>query len=102
VNGGCAFVYQYDFGDDWRHLVQVDRIVDNHPSYSGRPVCLEGDLGCPPEDCGGIWGYYNSFLPAFLDPEHKNSAATRNWAGEEFDPDTFDLDAANRRLTALR
>ncbi|MBT7060702.1 MAG: plasmid pRiA4b ORF-3 family protein [Lentisphaerae bacterium] len=99
---GCVFVYQYDFGDDWRHLVQVDYIADNHPSYPGHPVCLGGEFACPPEDCGGIVGYYHEFLPAFLDPEHQEGPSTRAWAGEDFDPEVFELDAANQRLRELK
>ena len=102
VTHGCVFVYQYDFGDDWRHLVQVDCIVESLPSYPGHPVCLGGEFACPPEDCGGIVGYYHEFLPAFLDAEHDGALSTMVWAGENYDPEVFDLDAANRRLRELR
>jgi len=101
-NYGCVFLYHYDLGDDWRHLVQVDYIADDDPSYPGHPVCLRGEFACPPEDCGGIIGYYREFLPAFLDPEHEEGLETMVWAGENFDPEMFDLDAANERLKALR
>ena len=99
---GCVFLYEYDFGDDWRHLIEVDCIAENPPAYPGHPVCLEGDFACPPEDCGGIEGYYREFLPAFLDAEHEEGLSTMVWAGENFDPEVFDRDAANRRLREFR
>ena len=102
VTHGCVFVYEYDFGDNWRHLIQVDCIVENPPSYPGHPVCLEGEFACPPDDCGGIEGYYHQFLPAFLDAEHEEGFSTMVWAGENSDPEVFDRDAANQRLRELR
>ncbi len=55
----CAsrrFSYKYDFGDGWRHEILVEKIL---PGERGTryPVCLAGKRNCPPEDCGGPWGY---------------------------------------------
>lgn len=48
--------YTYDFGDDWEHIITLEKILprDKGVSY---PRCIQGKRACPPEDCGGIWGY---------------------------------------------
>ena len=68
----------------------------------GHPFCIGGENACPPEDCGGIEMYYQDFLPAYLDPAHEEGPSTRAWVGEDFDPEVFDLDAANLRLSELK
>ena len=102
VTHGCVFAYLYDYGDNWRHLIYVDHIVGNSPPYPGHPICIGGENACPPEDCGGIEMYYQEFLPAYLDPGHEDGPRIREWAGEDFDPEVFDLDAANLRLSELK
>ena len=49
-------MYSYDFGDDWRHTVILEKILlrDKNIDY---PTCIKGKRACPPEDCGGVWGY---------------------------------------------
>jgi hypothetical protein len=92
-------VYEYDFGDSWEHELLVEKIL---PRDEGKryPVCLTGQRACPPEDCGGIWGYA-SFLEAIRDPEHPEHDEMLEWVGGEFDPDIFDLDEVNRELQRL-
>jgi hypothetical protein len=50
------FVYEYDFTDNWQHLIRVEAILaperDRH-----YPVCIDGRRACPPEDCGGPWQF---------------------------------------------
>lgn len=48
--------YTYDFGDNWEHTVKLEKILprDDNIKY---PICIAGKRACPPEDCGGIWGY---------------------------------------------
>ncbi len=50
------FVYEYDMGDFWQHDVRLEQVLllDPHKRY---PICTDGDGDCPPEDCGGPWGY---------------------------------------------
>ena len=64
------------------------------------PVCLTGKRACPPEDCGGIWGYAG-FLDAIQDPQHPEHEEMLEWMGGEFDPDAFDLEEVNRELQRL-
>src|SRR5436309_9694 len=49
------FVYEYDFGDDWKYQIVVEKIVTREEGQS-YPVCVVGARACPPEYCGGTWG----------------------------------------------
>ena len=90
------FLYEYDFGDSWEHELLVEKIL---PLDEGKryPVCLTGKRACPPEDCGGVWGYA-SFLEAIHDPEHPEHEEMLEWIGGEFDPEAFDRDEVNVAL----
>lgn len=93
------WVYEYDFGDGWRHEIQFEGFVPDDPKAK-YPVCVEGERACPPEDCGGPSGY-SDFLVAIADPRHPDHREMREWVGGRFDPETFSVDRANRRLRAL-
>ena len=64
------------------------------------PVCLTGKRACPPEDCGGIWGYA-IFLEAIQIRQHPEHEEMLAWVGGEFDPDAFDLEEVNTELQRL-
>src|SRR5690554_1937534 len=51
---GQKFTYIYDLGDDWTHEIKLEKIIDENRLYAD---CLAGEGTCPPEDCGGPWGY---------------------------------------------
>ena len=93
-------IYEYDFGDGWDHQIEVVKIG---PPAEGinYPLCLKGKLACPPDDCGGIWGYYD-MLEALKDPKHERHEELVEWIGGEFDPERFDLDEINAELAELR
>ena len=99
-DAGTKIVYQYDFGDSWDHIILVEKILPPEPGVD-YPTCLKGKGACPPEDVGGIWGYYG-FLEAIQDPENSEHDDMLEWVGGEFDPDEFDLDEVNRTLKKLR
>ena len=50
------FLYEYDFGDGWQHVVRVERRLTVEPRRT-YPVCVGGQRAAPPEDCGGPWAY---------------------------------------------
>jgi len=81
--------YTYDFGDNWEHKIQLEKILsqDKNIEY---PVCIAGKRACPPEDCGGIWGY-EKFLEAINNPDHEEHEEMLEWVGGEFDPEHFDV-----------
>ena len=84
---GDRIVYVYDFGDEWTHDIVLEEIT---PSDSGRPVtCIGGERACPPEDCGGPWGY-QTMLEALADPGHDQHADMKSWIGDSFDAERFD------------
>lgn len=86
--------YEYDFGDGWEHEVVVEEVLAADPS--GRyPWVLAGKRACPPEDCGGIPGYF-TLLAALADPAHPEHGELSDWVGENFDPEKFDAEEVNR------
>lgn len=99
-SGTKKIKYVYDFGDSWEHVIQVEKVKDADPR-SHYPRCIEGNRACPPEDCGGAWGY-ESFLEAVQNPKHPEHDELLEWVGGEFDPEAFDLEAVNGALAVER
>ncbi len=98
-DAGSELTYEYDFGDGWEHLVQVEALGEPESGVP-YPRCLEGERSCPPEDVGGIWGYLD-FLQAYLDKDHPEHTTYFEWLGPGFDPGHFDLDAVNQDMVQL-
>ena len=92
---GAKATYIYDFGDSWQHALTVERILASEPSVT-YPLCTDGKLACPPEDCGGIPGFYH-MLGALADPKHEDHEDIRDWI-ESFDPEAFSIEAVNQKL----
>jgi hypothetical protein len=65
------------------------------------PACLAGERHGPPEDCGGIPGFYN-LLEAIRDPAQEQHEELLDWLGDGFDPEAFSVDELNRRLASLQ
>jgi len=89
-------VYTYDLGDDWRHTVRLETRLLPDPD-GPLAVCLDGAGACPPEDCGGPWGYAD-LQAALADPTHPEHREMLAWAGGPLDLHAFDLAATNRAL----
>lgn len=83
-----AAIYLYDFGDDWRHTVRLEKILAREKNRR-YPVCIDGERACPPEDCGGVWGY-QEFVKTVTDPTHEGHDEMLEWIGGSFDPEYFD------------
>lgn len=96
---GMRFGYRYDFGDDWYHTVEVRDVLDQAPAPSPL-LCLGASGACPPEDCGGPWGYAH-LLEALADPGHQDHEDMREWMGGDFDPAACDIDHVNAILAGL-
>jgi hypothetical protein len=96
-----SFGYDYDFGDSWRHQITIEKILPPDIIGAARAICLDGARACPPEDCGGIWGYANllKILKNRRHPEHK---ARKAWFGRPFDAEAFDVAKANAWLCQLK
>ena len=89
------YTYIYDFGDDWKHQILLEKITDEKLLHA---ACTDGKGACPPEDCGGPWGYENlkMILNDPKDPEH---AEMKEWLGlskkQKWDAEVFDLEKTN-------
>gem|GEM_PF-589492 len=89
--------YEYDFGDSWEHEIVLEKVLPAS-SEDRLPRCIKAVGQCPPEDVGGMFGFYQ-FLDAMADPAHPDHEAIREWWGDgTFDPAFVDLDAINDRL----
>jgi hypothetical protein len=76
----AKLIYIYDMGDSWEHSIVLEKLLPADPKLK-YPVCLGGQRACPPEDCGGIPGFYDLVM-----------------AGEDYDPDAFSVEEVNRSL----
>jgi len=87
-------MYEYDFGDSWDHDLVLERVLP-HEARARYPLIVAGKRACPPEDCGGIPGYYRLLeaLANSADPEHQELL---EWVGGSFDPEAFDVGTLNR------
>ena len=90
------FVYEYDFGDSWRHHIAVKPIAKPNTDWF-YPLCVAGERAAPPDDVGGAPGYA-LFLSAIQNPRHEEHNSMLAWIGGAFDPEGFDLNAINRTL----
>ena len=93
---GDSMTYMYDFGDSWEHKVTLQKIL-SYKRGSRLPACISGRRRCPPEDCGGVWGYYQ-MLEALKDPNADDHAHMKEWIGEDFDPEVFSAKEVDREL----
>jgi hypothetical protein len=94
---GATAQYLYDFGDNWEHTITVEKILTPEASLV-YPTCTDGKFHGPPEDCGGIGGFYN-FLEAIHDPNHDEHEEMLEWGGGSFDRESFSLDGVNQGLS---
>ncbi|MCR5685416.1 MAG: plasmid pRiA4b ORF-3 family protein [Lachnospiraceae bacterium] len=91
---GSSFVYTYDFGDNWEHKIDVEKLI---PDYEyAYPMVIKYKGNTPPEDCGGIWGYYNmlNILNDPSDPEYEDIK-------DCFDQDEYNMDETNKLLSKM-
>lgn len=87
LEGGNTILYFYDFGDGWEFIVTLEKIVNDY--HFGFPTLLDGAETAPPEDAGGLGGFYE-FLEIYSDESHPEHEETKIWAESqnfrEYDP----------------
>jgi hypothetical protein len=93
---GAKAIYTYDFGDTWEHTVAVEKVLPPDPGVA-YPMCTGGRRRCPPEDCGGPYGYHN-LLKTLGDPANEEHESMLEWVGGSFDPEAFSVEEVNQRL----
>ena len=87
------YTYIYDFGDDWTHEIVLEKIIDDNVD---KVRCIGGKGACPPEDCGGVWGYAR-LREILSDSSHPDYEDTTEWIGKDWDADAFDPGKVNFR-----
>ena len=90
------FIYEYDFGDGWEHSIVIEKILPREKN-TYYPICIDGKRSCPPEDCGGTFGYEN-LITIINNPEHEEYDEMMEWLGDYFDPKEFNIDEVNEFL----
>lgn len=93
------FQYRYDFGDSWDHNIIVEKITTDSVTVPV-PICTKAVGACPPEDCGGLWGYYN-MINAINDPKHPEHEEMKDWIGDDYDSKHYDIEKVNQKLGKL-
>lgn len=93
---GSWINYEYDFVDGWEHDIILEKVLPPD-SRLQIPKCMAGKRNCPPEDCGGIYGY-EDMLAVLKQPKHEEYESYIEWLGYKFDPEYFNKDEINRKL----
>lgn len=96
---GQTYIYIYDFGDDWTHEITLEEITDEKALKAS---CIAGKGACPPEDCGGVWGYEDLKAIFKERPNSDEAFEFREWLfleeDEIWDANAFDLEEANEEV----
>jgi hypothetical protein len=95
-SGVTRFLYTYDYGDRWEHQILIEKAPPADPTKA-LPACIAGQRNCPPEDCGGPWGYVE-LLEILANPTHPQHDEQLEWIGDEFDPEEFSVADADAML----
>ena len=95
-------IYEYDFGDGWLHSVKLENITETKAGVL-YPRLVKGKSTCPPEDCGGPYGYME-LREALGNPKTKNAhhKELREWydfgPDDVLNPNLFDLEKHHKRM----
>jgi hypothetical protein len=90
-----AWLYTYDFGDNWEHEVLFEGCGPMVPRTK-YPLCIEGRGAAPPEDCGGPWGFAE-ILRSLAGPNAERDDELMQWLGP-FDPEAFDAQQTSKNM----
>ena len=101
IVGAKEIIYEYDFGDRWRHIIEIESVAVVPEAGMRYPACTGGARSRPPEDCGGASGY-EELLQVLADPDHQEYASMKTWVGKKFAPERFDPAETNRALQKVR
>lgn len=101
VTEKMKYTYLYDSGDDWKHEIILEKILATEIQ---KPLLLKGEGACPPEDCGGFWGYEELKI-TLADTKHPEHKEMKNWLGlkpkDKWDAASFDMEAHQQKLNLL-
>jgi hypothetical protein len=99
AHGAAAFHYDYVYGEDWTHTVELEAVAPAAPGVK-YPLLVSAQGRCPPADIGGAMGY-ETYLRAIADPLHLNHEGMREWDDADFDPHVVDEAAIRANLANL-
>jgi hypothetical protein len=97
---GNTVTYEYDFWDGWMHHLELVEI-STHPIDGVLPQIFGGENACPPEDCGGTYGY-KELKEILMNLEHSEYESTKKWVERKFDPMVCNLKTIQQNLGKLR
>ncbi len=100
LHENAFMVYTYDMGDYWQHGIFVEQVKEAEPGHT-YPVCVEGAKSCPPEDCGGMYGYWD-LVAAMKKGKGLSFQEYVRWLGSVYDPLAFDLTEINKKLSGWK
>ncbi len=91
--------YSYDFGDGWQHQLEVEEFLalDQSVTY---PTCIDGEMACPPEDCGGIHSFYH-YLDILKDKTVPDYNLISQGFKKKYNPENFNKQKINKQLKTL-
>lgn len=92
--------YEYDMGDGWIHTISLEKAIKEEPENI-LPLCTNGKRCCPPEDCGGLSGYYG-IIDSLSNPKSNESREITEWLGYIYDPEYFNVDEVNNNLSKIK
>lgn len=100
---GDRLKFEYDYGDSWTHDLWVKGARDYAPYEEPVIKLLKAHGACPPEDCGGVWGYADLLE---LNKKKRKSAEDKerlDWYDipKDFDPEACDLEWLQEDVEAL-
>ncbi len=84
------FIFVYDMGDNWEHEVVIEDVRENYPALYPAVLAYEGN--CPPDDCGGVWGY--------MDMLEDGDEDAKEWLEEC--STVYNMEETNAELRAFR
>ncbi len=91
-----SVVYEYDFGDSWRHTVELIEVTTRDERFTRRLV--GGARSFPPEDCGGLPATRDVLAVASAgQARYHDTEMLQRWYGD-WDPEAFDLEAVRQRF----
>jgi hypothetical protein len=91
-----TMIYEYDLGDSWIHKIELKKVLPADTEVR-RPRCIKGEQACPPEDCGGIWGYAD-ILESLQNTKTSERDKLLTGLDNAFNPNYFDMEAVNKTL----
>ena len=91
---GERMKFEYDFGDSWTHDLWVKAARDYAPGEEPAIRLLKGQGACPPEDCGGVWGYAELLELRTKKRKTANDKERLEWyyITDDFNPDDCELE----------